>query len=119
MKRSSKTQSSVKRLQRYKHLLSNFDSFNTGQKKIIKNNLNLDLVKLITEIVYNIQSGNIELNTEANAKLDRYRNKMKSLFSPRNNTLSKKKKIIQSGGFIATLLSVLGSELVGYLLNKL
>lgn len=105
-----------KRVKKFSALLSNFNSFSNHEKNQIKKNISLDFVKLIIEIVANIENGSIRLDNAGKSKLKRYKSKMQSLLMPQS--LQKRKKTLQSGGFVGTLLTLLGTQLVSYLINK-
>jgi hypothetical protein len=87
--------------------------------KIIKENLPLDVVKLVVELCLNISNGNLRLDDQMVKKLQKYKNQILSLT---NNHLSlrKRKHILQSGGaFLPVLLKVVGPMVVSEILEKL
>lgn len=100
--------------------MANFRSLKAHDKNLIKKNLPNDLVKLIVEIIFNIENGNLKLDQPTRNKINKYKSKMQTLFSPQNNKLKNRKKIIQSGGFpFAPLLSLVGPQIISYLLSKI
>ena len=92
-------------------------------KKIIKN-ANRDLLKAISEISLNMLRGNLPLTLAQKNKLKRYRHTMRKI-TEKNTNLTAKRKYIQKGGFLTSLLSV-GlpllirgiSSLVGFIKKK-
>lgn len=96
----------------------NFKDFSSKEKTLIRQNIPNDLVKLIVEIVANIKNGNVSLDSSAKESLKGYKKRMDSLLVAQN-TLGKRRKIVQKGGFLGTLLTLLGTQLVTHLLGKL
>ena len=92
-------------------------------KKIIKN-ANRDLLKAISEISLNMLRGNLPLTLAQKKKLKPHRHVMRRI-TDKNTNLTAKRKYIQKGGFLASLLSV-GlpliiksiSSLVGFIKKK-
>ena len=72
-------------------------------KKIIKN-ANRDLLKAISEISLNMLQGNLPLNPTQKSKLRRHRHTMRKI-TEKNTNLTAKRKYIQKGGFIGSLLA--------------
>lgn len=106
------------RLKKFRFLLSNFKNLSKHEKKIIVNNLTDEVVKLIVEIIGNVENGCIKIDSKSKTALKKYKKSFVDLLK-RENTLQTQKRIIQKGGFVAPLLSVLGTQLLSYLLNKL
>ena len=73
-------------------------------KKILKN-ANSHLIKAISEIALNMLNGVVHLTPSQKSKLKRFKRPMRDLTSPQTKLVAKR-KIIQRGGFISTLLGV-------------
>ena len=73
-------------------------------KKIIAK-ASQNVLKAISELALNMLNGVLTLNDAQKKRMKRHKNSMRRLAEV-NSTLSAKKKIIQKGGFLSTLLSV-------------
>ena len=73
-------------------------------KKILKN-ANSHLIKAISEIALNMLNGVVHLTPSQKSKLKRFKRPMRDLTSPQTKLVAKR-KLIQKGGFISTLLGV-------------
>ena len=86
----------------------------SDKKRWLKVNLNKDLIHCICECAQNLIRGKVPLNKKQRSALIRRRKTLRELVK-RKVSLSKKKKIIQSGGFLAALLGPIVSILGGLL----
>ena len=73
-------------------------------RKILKK-ASTGLVKAISEIALNCLNGVVRLTPAQKAKLRRFKKPMRDLNAPQTRLLAKR-KIIQRGGFIGTLLGI-------------
>ena len=73
-------------------------------KKILSN-ANKHIIKAISEICLNMLNGCVHLSTSQKSKLKPFKKTMRDLSAPSTNLLAKR-KIVQRGGFISTLLGV-------------
>ena len=73
-------------------------------KKILKN-ANSHLIKAISEIALNMLNGVVHLTPSQKSKLKRFKRPMRDLTSPQTKLVAKR-KLIQKGGFISTLLGL-------------
>ena len=64
------------------------------------------LIKVICDCIENILSGNVSIPPESKKKLSRHKRLLRELRS-KNSLKFKKKKLIQSGGFLPALLGPL------------
>lgn len=106
----------IKRLTKQRNFLLSYNKFSPAQKKLIKANLTPDIIKVITEICVNIESGVIPIKKSKLSKAVRLN--IKNL-SKLNLSLNKRKDIIQKGGFIASLLSASLPYLIDLLAEQL
>jgi hypothetical protein len=64
-----------------------------------------ELIKVIVECAINTLKGNLKLSTEEKNKLSKYKGNLRALVNPKNSFKSKRKRLIQRGGFIVPLLT--------------
>jgi hypothetical protein len=76
-----------------------------------------ELTKVIVECAINKLSGNHKLSKE-NGKLRKYKNRLSMLVNPKISIKSKRKLLIQRGGFIVPLLTSILSGVVGAIINN-
>lgn len=72
-------------------------------KKILKN-ANRDLIKAISEIALNMLNGVVPLTSGKKKQMHRHKNSMRLI--TRRLNLGAKRKIVQRGGFIGSLLGI-------------
>lgn len=82
------------------------------KKRWLKSNLNKDLIHCICECAQNLLHGKVPLNKHQKTDLSRRKKSLRELVK-RKVSLAKKKKIIQSGGFLGALLGPIVSILGG------
>ena len=74
-------------------------------KKILKN-ADKSLIKALSEVALNMLNGAVSLSTSQKAKLRRFKKPMRDLTTTPQTKLLAKRKIIQRGGFISTMLGI-------------
>lgn len=79
------------------------------ERNIILRNADYSLIKCICECALNTLKGNIALNKNQKQHLRQYVNCLRKLASNQGTLTSKKKIIVQNGGFLGPLLSVVAS----------
>lgn len=89
---------------------------NKKRNSLIKN-CDKAVIQAISEICLNVLNGNISINTECKAKLKRHKQKLR-LMRKKNISVVKKRKILQTGGFLGALLVPIISSLASALLSK-
>jgi len=77
-----------------------------------------DLIKAIVECAINTLNGNHKLNKEYKNKLSKYKNRLCTLTDPNISFKSKRKLLIQKGGYIVPLLTSILSGVIGTLINN-
>ena len=77
-----------------------------------------DVIKTINEIAYNTLKGNTRLNKKTKASLDPYKKELRCLKCPKKNLQSKRKLLVQKGGFLPVLIGSVLSGLIGKLLEN-
>ena len=81
------------------------------QKHILKNS-SKELIRCICDCCLNLLKCNLKINSTQKKKLKPYKNSVRQL-ADRNISLTKKRKVIQSGGFLSALLGVLAPAIGG------
>ena len=79
-----------------------------------------ELIGLLSRGVLNILKGRIAISRNSKQKLGRYKKQLRTL-ADKKTSVKKKKKVLQSGGFLPLLLPLLGPLLGGIggaVLNK-
>lgn len=77
-----------------------------------------ELIKAIVECVINTLNGNHKLNKDEKTKLSKYKNRLRALVNPKISFKSKRKLLIQKGGFIVPLLTSILSSVIGTLISN-
>ena len=75
-----------------------------------------DLIKAI-ECAINTLNGNHELTKEDKGKLSKYKKRLRALVNPKISFKSKRKLLVQKGGFIVPLLTSILSGVIGSLIS--
>ena len=96
----------MKSIRKCEHLLRVLQTAKPGLKKSIIKYGDKRLITAISEIILNSLSGNLVLSRSLVQKLRRHKQKLREIAS---HTISqkKKKKILQTGGFLSLILSTL------------
>ena len=76
-----------------------------------------DLIKVLCECAHNVLKGNVPLTPRQKANLRRHKNALRLLTNKKDLSLTKKKNLLQKGGFLGALLGPVLS-ILGGLLNK-
>ena len=85
---------------------------NERKKRWLKNNLDKEFVFCLCECAKNLLKGNVPLTPAQKKSLSRRKKELRDL-SRKRVSLKKKKKIVQSGGFLGALLGPIISVLGG------
>lgn len=114
----------MKRLKEQQHFLKAIENLNLKQRKYVLKYLSKDQLKLFIELAFNLLHNNIPISDEQREKIKKNKRYIKKLrkLACTSVKLCDKKKIVQSGGFIGTLLGTLGativSQIVEHYMNK-
>lgn len=108
----------MKRLRDNKHTLHVLKNCKPSVRKSIIKFGNSELIKTLCEICINVLNGNVKIPLQSKLKLKNYKNSLRKLASPRIGLNSKKKILVQKGGFLPILLSTLLSSVIGSLIEK-
>lgn len=100
------------------HILYTLKEANPKLRKVMLQNVKNDTIKALSEICHNTIKGNVEIGCKQKKCLKRYKTSLRSL-ARRSLPLTVKRKIlIQKGGFLPTLLTVILSSVIGAYLKK-
>jgi hypothetical protein len=78
---------------------------------------NGELIKVLVECVINTLNGNHKLTKEDKSKLTKYKSRLRALINPKISYRSKRKLLIQKGGFIVPLLTNILTSVIGTLIS--
>lgn len=112
------TRSVVDRVSKHKHLITIFNKLNSKQKRSVQKNLDLDQIKFLIEVFYNIITGELEVPGEVKDHLKKYKRSLR-IVTNRRTPLKKKVVKLQTGRFLMPILQLLAGSVVPTLLNKL
>lgn len=84
----------------------------------IMKNADPELIKTISEIALNILAGNNKISNKSRKKLSRYKRQMRRLACSKQSLRSKRKILVQKGGFLPMLIGSILSGIIGALLQK-
>ena len=105
----------MKRLRKHANVLKVLASANPKLKKAIIEGADSQLIKCLCDCANNILKGNVSMPNCQKTKLRRHKQSLRLL--TQRQSLARKKKVLQTGGFLGTLLTpilgILGSLLGG------
>ena len=101
-------------LQRHLPVLEWLKSLNTKEQLMIIKNANRGLLEVLSAIALNVIKRNIELSARDISKLRKHENSLIRL-AQRKHSLATRRKILQRGGFLSGLLSLLPALVSGVL----
>lgn len=100
------------RLRRNKTLLLAISQVSEEVAKELISSANKDLILTLVEIVMNIIRGNVRLTPHQFKKFSRHADDL-DLLVRKNTSMKKKKELLQHGGFLGLLSSLLGPVIQG------
>lgn len=86
-------------------------------RKAILTNCDSELIKTLSEIALNAINGNINLNKTNKQYLAKFKRHLRKLACVKKTISEKRKILVQSGGFLPTLLSALLTSVLSNVLN--
>ena len=105
----------MKRLRKHANMLKVLSTASPKLKKSIIQGADKDLITSLCDCANNILKGNVPLSAKQKSALRRYKQSLRTL--TQRKSLVQKKNILQSGGFLGSLLThvlgILGSILGG------
>lgn len=97
------------------YVLKNAD---TKLRKAILKNASPEIIKTLCEISYNTLIGNHKICHKTKRRLFSYKRELRKLSCPKRSVSSKRKILIQKGGFLPALIGSLLSGVIASYLNK-
>lgn len=110
--------SKLKLLKDNRHFLYILRDSKPKLRKAVFENADNGLITTINEIVLNTLNGNSPVNKKTKQNLKKYKKEMRCLICPKKSVNSKRKLLIQKGGFIPALLASLLTGVVGKILEN-
>jgi hypothetical protein len=89
-----------------------------AQKRDFIKNLSTDQLKYLIELIANVQLKRFQISDKAKKRLCKYKKSIIYCTDPKRS-LKKKKKVIQSGGFVGSILLNIASALLPVILEKI
>lgn len=108
----------MKRLMDQKHMLYVLKNSKSKLRKNIMKEAHPELIKTLCEICMNTLNGNIKIPIKCRNYLKKYKRTLRRLSFTKANIPSKRKLLIQRGGFLPILLGTLLSGILGQIIEK-
>jgi len=77
-----------------------------------------ELIKAIVECSINTLNGNHKLTKDEKSKLSKYKNRLRALVKPKISFKSKRKLLVQKGGFMVPLITSILSSVIGAIVSN-
>jgi hypothetical protein len=87
------------------------------RKAIIKH-ADPEIIKTINEIALNTLNGNNQICNKTKKCLSKYKKELRCLSCPKRSLATKRKVIIQNGGFLPTLIATILSGVIGKIIEN-
>lgn len=101
------------RLRRYAGHLKILEKAKPSERRALLKVAHPELIKTLCECVHNLLKGNVPLKGSLKKKLHPHKNNLRKIQSNKYTLGQKKKFLIQKGGFLPLLLSVLAPAISG------
>lgn len=108
----------MKRLKEQKHMLYVLKNSKSKLRKNILKEVQPEVIKTLCEVCINTLNGNIKLPIKSKNYLKKYKRTIRQLSSTKTNLPSKRKLLIQRGGFLPVLLGTILSGIVGQIIER-
>ena len=108
----------MKRLKVNKHILHVLRDCKPQLRKALLKSSSPEIIKTLCEIILNTLNGNNKISDQCKNKLGKYKRILRSLACPKLKISSKRKILIQKGGFLPVLIGTVLSGLIGEIINK-
>jgi len=109
------------RLKKNYVLLHSLHKAKGNEKNLILKKCNNELIKCFCDICFNICKGNCKLSSVQRKKLVRYKKFVRNLANKKKSLKSKRRQLVQEGGFLSALIGpaiTVAASLLGNLLQK-
>ena len=108
----------MSRLQSQLHFLHVLKDAKPQARRALLACANDELIKAIVECALNTLNGNHKLTKEEKSKLKKYKSRLRTLINPKISFKSKRKLLVQKGGFLVPLLASVLSGVIGSLISN-
>jgi hypothetical protein len=106
------------RLKSQRHFLQVLKDAKPKARRALLASVSDDLIKAIVECGINTLNDNHKLTKDEKSKLHKYKNRLRALVNTEICFNSKRKVLLQKGGFIVALLTTILSGVIGALINN-
>ena len=100
-----------KLIRKYIPILELINSLSEKEKKNFFKTSNIEIIRFLSDLLYNINSSNIFLEKETLLKLKKFKKDIKTI-SKKKTTLAQRRKILSKKGFFHGAISPLIKELI-------
>lgn len=107
------------RVKRNLSMLRWLSKANPKARKVVLRSADRDLVDCLCECALNILNGNVPLTQAQKRRLSKYKLVLRRMASGKRSSLKAKRRLIQTGGFIAGILPVVLKALTPLLLKSI
>jgi hypothetical protein len=108
----------MKRLKENKHMLYVLKAADPKLRAAILKNVNPEVIRTICDISHNTLNGNNKICNYAKGKLKKYKRQLRKLTCSKETIASKRKILVQKGGFLPALIGSVLSGVIGAYLNS-
>lgn len=108
----------MRRLMVNKDILSVLKKAKPCLRKALLKNVTPEIINTLSEICLNTVNGNNKICNATIKKLKRYKNSIRSVSQPKRSVASRRKILVQNGGFLPVLIGTILSGVVGALIDK-
>jgi hypothetical protein len=108
----------MSRLKSQQHFLHVLKNAKPQARRALLSSADDEIVKAIVECALNTLNGNHKLTKEEKSKLKKYKSRLRALIDPKISLKSKRKLLVQKGGFIFSLLASVLSGVIGSLISN-
>lgn len=115
LKRRKNNLSRIESYKKYQNFIKGFCCLNSNQKKEVQKNLDKNQVEFISSVVHCLLHQHLEIDNESKNKLKKYKKKLQILSD--DKSIKRKQRILQTGGFLPVLFSILASSVIPSAIN--
>ena len=98
-------------IKKYIPVLEFINSLSEGEKKKFFKNSNLEIIKFLSDLLYNLNASNIQFDNEILLKLKKYRKDIQTI-AKKKTSLKERRKIFSKKGFFEGVISPLIQDLI-------
>lgn len=107
----------MKRLMANKHILHVLKNCSTQMRKALLKASSSEVIKTLGEIALNTLNGNSKITKHCKRKLKKYKRELRKIACSKLKLSSKRKILVQKGGFLPVLIGSVLSGLIGQIIN--